>query len=47
MELKHTLEGTPKAVPTDDTSDAIIFDLPTYYRKAPMKKLKLITYDDL
>ena len=42
-ELKHTL----KATPSDDILAAIIFDFMVYCCKVLVKKLKLITYEDL
>ena len=41
-----SVEEMPEAAPTDDISVLIIFDVMAYFRKVPVKKLKLRTYED-
>ena len=41
-----SVEEMPEAAPTDDISVPIIFDVMAYFRKVPVKKLKLRTYED-
>jgi len=46
-ELKQSLEKIPTDVAPSDMDSVIIFDFMAFSRRVPVKKLKLVTYEDL
>lgn len=46
-ELKQSLEKVPIDVAPSDMDSVIIFDFMAFSRRVPVKKLKLVTFEDL